>query len=464
MKQLSGSARNQYLATFCVNLLSISYGFTCGWTSPSFPILESWDTPLLSGPISSEEGSWIGASLCIGGFIGNLVSGWMADRYGRKLTACLAAIPQIICWIMVIIAKNAYYLMAMRFLGGFSGGVCFMVIPMFIAEISEDRIRGLLASTLVLTCNLGILIMYILGNYVPYAIIPWILLLFPVLFLTSFSFMPDTPFYLMRKNDYIKSEQSLRFFRGFRSGTQHVSNEFKLELVKLKDAFSDEKQTIQDDQLTCKDFVTPHARKAFLIGISLMAFNQFCGCFAMLNYTATVFAESGSSLSANMSAIVIGTIQMFGSYLSTVLVERAGRKLLLVVSGGGIAFGLGIFSGFTYAKSLGYDVASFSWLPLVCFSFAIFIASMGVLTLPFVVLAEIMPQKIKGFASTFCMALLWIFAFIAIKYFSALFYAFGMHGALLLFSLCSLGGTLFVAFMVPETKGKSFETIAELMS
>lgn len=422
------------------------------------------DSPLPNGPISSEEASWIGAFLCVGGFAGNVVSGWMADRFGRKLTACLAAIPQIIAWVLVLIADNVYYLMGMRFFLGFSGGVCFMIIPMFIAEIAEDRIRGLLGSTLVFTCNLGILLMYVLGASVSYEIIPWLLLVFPIAFLAGFFVIPDTPFYLMKRNGYVESENSLRFYRGYRRGTLNVSSEFKMELVKLKDSFGDEKQAMKDEQITWSDFDTTHARKAFLIGISLMALNQFSGCFAMLNYTASIFNESGSTLSANTSAIVIGSIQMVGSYFSTILVERAGRKLLLMVSATGIGLGLAIFGGYSYAKFLGYDVESFAWLPLVCFSFVIFIGSVGVLTLPFLVLAEVMPQKIKGFAISFCMGILWIFAFIAIKYFSTLFDVLGMHGTMLLFSICSFAGAVFVAIMVPETKGKSLEAIAKLMS
>lgn len=214
-----------------------------------------------------------------------------------------------------------------------------MIIPMFIAEIAEDRIRGMLGSTLVFSCNMGILLMYILGGILPYATVPWILLVFPIAFLAGFLLIPDTPFYLMRKNDYNKSENSLRFYRGYRPGTQQVSSEFKMELVKLKGAFYDEKQTLQDEQITWNDFTSSHARRAFLIGISLMALNQFCGCFAMLNYTASIFNESGSTLSANMSAIVIGSIQMVGSYFSTMLVERAGRKLLLMVSAIGMRLG-----------------------------------------------------------------------------------------------------------------------------
>lgn len=60
-----------------------------------------------------------------------------------------------------------------------------------------------------------------------------------------------------------------------------------------------------------------------------MALNQFCGCFAMLSYTASIFQESGSNLSPNMSAIVVGVIQLAGAYCSTFLVEKAGRKVYI---------------------------------------------------------------------------------------------------------------------------------------
>ncbi|XP_021700715.1 facilitated trehalose transporter Tret1-2 homolog isoform X1 [Aedes aegypti] len=351
----------------------------------------------------------------------------------------------------------------MRFLSGFGGGVCYMINPMFIAEIAEDRIRGQLGSTLVFSSNLGLLIMYILGASVPYNIVPYVLIVLPVVFLLGFTTIPDTPFHFMRQNKYQRSESSLKFYRGYPSDTKHVSVEFQQELLRLKDSYGNEKQIAQKSQITWNDLSTPHARKAFLIGISLMAFNQFCGCFAMLNYTASIFAESGSTLSANMSAIVTGSMQMVGSYCSTLLVDRVGRKLLLIFSGTGMAIGLSIFSGYSYAKTLGHDVDSFSWLPLVCFSFVIFIASIGVLPLPFLVLAELVPQKIKELIFSSCMSISWLFAFIAVKYFSTLFDLLGMHGTMLVFAVCSTSGVLFVAFVVPETKGKSFEAIAKMM-
>ena len=74
---------------------------------------------------------------------------------------------------------------------------------------------------------------------------------------------------------------------------------------------------------------TPAAKKALTIGIALIMLNQLCGCFAMLNYTASIFSESGSNLTPNMAAIVVGLIQLLGACFSTMLVDRAGRKVLL---------------------------------------------------------------------------------------------------------------------------------------
>ncbi|XP_062545780.1 facilitated trehalose transporter Tret1-like [Armigeres subalbatus] len=461
---VSNGAKNQYLATFLLNLLAVSYGTSSGWMSPSIPILLSENSPLDSGPITTEQGAWIGAILCVGGLVGSIISGCMADRYGRKWTAYTAVIPQIVSWIMVMCADNVYYLYAMRFLSGFGGGVCFTINPMFIAEISEDRNRGMLGATFILSTNLGQLIMYILGAYVSYSVIPYILITIPVIFLFGFTMIPDTPLYYMKKNKYQRSKNSLKFYRGYQAGEQNVSSEFERELLKLQDNNTDEKQIPQKHKISWSDLNTHHARKAFLIGVCLVAFNNFSGCFAMLSYAETIFQESGSSLSADTSAIVMGSLQMVGAYCSTLLVERAGRKLLFKISGTGMAIGFTTFSGYFYVKALGYNVDSFNWLPLVCFSFVIFIASIGVLSLPFLVLAELVPQKVKEFIFSTCISLAWIFAFISVKFIVTLFDLVGMHGTMLLFALCCVSGTLFVAVVIPETKGKSFDTIAKLMS
>lgn len=121
-----------------------------------------------------------------------------------------------------------------------------------------------------------------------------------------------------------------------------------------------------------------------------MFLEQFSGVFAMLFFASTIFQHSGSSISANGSSIIAGVIQLIGAYCSTMLVDKAGRRVLISTSALGISCGLFIFALYSYLNGHGYVTNSLNWIPLVSFSFVLFIANLGVLTLPFLVMSELM--------------------------------------------------------------------------
>lgn len=155
--------------------------------------------------------------LSFGGIFGNLLFGWLANIWGRKRTLCLITLPVLVrhiintsqhiiiyilkvSWILTIYAVTVYELLFARFLGGLAGGGIFVLIPLYIAEISEDKVRGTLGSTLILSCNTGLLLSYIFGTYFNYFVVPIICMGFPVIFMIGFVFMPDTPKYLADNN------------------------------------------------------------------------------------------------------------------------------------------------------------------------------------------------------------------------------------------------------------------------
>uniref|UniRef100_A0AAG5D9C8 Major facilitator superfamily (MFS) profile domain-containing protein n=1 Tax=Anopheles atroparvus TaxID=41427 RepID=A0AAG5D9C8_ANOAO len=461
----------QYMATILVNLLGVSYGTVSGWSSSALPALQSpLDSPLRRhGPITQDQASWIAGMLCVGGVLGTLVGGLLVQRLGRKWTAWAAGFPLVACWTLIIVADHPGHLMGARFLGGLAGGVVYVATPLYVSEIAAPKHRGALSSMLVFSCCIGIEVAFLKAAFLPYHTIPWIALAIPLIFLVSFIFIPESPMHLASIQKHQEAERSLRYFRGLPADKDTaVPEEFQRELGQLERMRTEPqsaKQSLLDRQLAWSDFNTRHAKRAFLICLSLMTLNQFCGCFYMMNYAESVFAESSSvlSLSASRSVIVVGLIQLGGCYACTLLVDRMGRKILLVVSSLGTALGQGVFSAYCYGQSAGYDLTMLSWLPLVCFSVVIFIGSLGVGTVPFVVLAEIMPQKIKGFATTFCMVTNWTVAFVALKYFSLISIAYGMHGMLMFFALCSLAGAIFVIVVMPETKGKNFQEIQKMM-
>lgn len=134
-----GRNGNQFYATFCADLLAISYGLAAGWTSAAVPLLKSPNTPLESGMITSDEASLIGSILTMGGFVGTIVFGYFSTTIGRKNSMLLMALPQITGWILVHFAESSLLLIIFRFLAGFSAGGVLTVVSGYITEISSVK-------------------------------------------------------------------------------------------------------------------------------------------------------------------------------------------------------------------------------------------------------------------------------------------------------------------------------------
>lgn len=124
----------------------------------------------------------------------------MATKIGQKISLCIVALPQIFGWLMIYYATNPYYLIASRILSGFSGGGAFAIIPSYISEISDAEVRGTFGSTFVFSGNLGVFVAYVLGEYVDYLVIPWLMIPSSLLFLVFFLQVPNSPTYLAKKN------------------------------------------------------------------------------------------------------------------------------------------------------------------------------------------------------------------------------------------------------------------------
>jgi len=408
----------QYLAVISVNILSVSYGISISWSSSNILILKSYSTPINNGiPMSDSEISWITSLLSAGGLLGTLCTGTFADSYGRKKTLLVLAFPQLASWILIFIATDATLLYISRFLAGFCGGAVFVVIPAFIAEISEDRIRGQLGVFVALSINLGILLGFIVGNYLSFFTIPKFAMCFPIIFFCTFTVFPESPIFLMNKNRFDDADKSLQLYRNSRRISNQKLDFYKNELEKLNNIRDDK---IQDKRVTLKDFQLKSTRKSFVIGFMIVFLNLFCGVFVMTNYTASIFNEAGSNYSPNVAAIFVGLLQFIGTYLSTFLVDNIGRKPLLSISAFGTGISLLVFGLFSYFTSLGYDTISYRWIPLVTFSSMLFIAACGIVPLLTIIISEFMPDKLRTIGAMICTCVSWFFAFVLVYCFPTL--------------------------------------------
>lgn len=126
----------------------------------------------------------------------------------------------------------------------------------------------------------------------------------------------------------------------------------------------------------------------------MLAVTQFSGCFALTGYAATIFKESGSMINPHLSSIIVGVFQLIGSILASSLIDRLGRRFLLLVSCAGSALSLFLTGIYSYLHSTGYDVSSWSYLPIISLSVFVIITAIGLMPVPLVLVTEVLPQKV----------------------------------------------------------------------
>uniref|UniRef100_A0A182K906 Major facilitator superfamily (MFS) profile domain-containing protein n=1 Tax=Anopheles christyi TaxID=43041 RepID=A0A182K906_9DIPT len=215
------------------------------------------------------------------------------------------------------------------------------------------------------------------------------------------------------------------------------------------------------------------ARRGFLMGMFLMLLNQTSGSLALITYASSIFelasspsATTGkySALPASISSIVLATIQLLGTIVSLVLVDRVGRKVLLIVSCLGMAVGYITLASYVQfilpADSSLLDRAivvpsiTSRFLPICSLSFSILLASIGLLTVPFIVMAEVLPSKIRNIGSTICMTIVALSAFAVLKIFPILLDTIGLAATMGGVAVNCLVGATVVTLFLPETRGK----------
>lgn len=180
-----------------------------------------------------------------------------------------------------------------------------------------------------------------------------------------------------------------------------------------------------------------------------------------LNYTATIFKLAGSSLSPNAAAVVVGLVQVFGSWLSTMIIEKAGRRVLIMVSAAGMIIchcTLGIFFLFQHFE---YDVSSVGWIPLTALSVFVLVYCLGVGPVPYIVVAEVFSPDISSLGNSVCQITMWMVAFPIIKFFPLVAGLLGLHSCFFIFASFCLCTFVFTYFLVPETKGRTIESILD---
>lgn len=159
-------------------------------------------------------------------------------------------------WLMIPFARSPMIFCIARLLAGAVGGSCFTVIPLYVTEFAQDRLRSTLGTFFTLSLALGMLTISVLGYFFHYVTVAWIMTAFPVIFFICFSFNPESPQFLA-KLDTAKAEKALRYYRGI-SSKENPSEDFQQELTRLckphQQAEAGEKTANPTEKISWKDF------------------------------------------------------------------------------------------------------------------------------------------------------------------------------------------------------------------
>lgn len=400
--------------------------------------------------ISQEDWSWVGSVVTVGAAIICLFIGTIIQTIGRKLTMLLLIVPFTIGWALVIFATNLPMLLIGRFLLGISGGAFCVAAPTYTAEIAQSDIRGSLGSYFQLMMVIGILFVYLVGAWASVFALSIICGVIPLIFGAIFVFMPETPLYLMSKGRKEDAAKSLRWLRG-------SEYDYSEELAGLQQQNEEEKANNVSVVQALKRTAT---KRAIFISLGLMFFQQMSGINAVIFFTGDIFRAANTGIEASTATIIVGVMQVIAVFVSTLIVDRAGRRLLLLPSIITMCACLIVLGGYFFAQTQNAEsVASLGIIPIVAMCVFIILFSLGFGPIPWMMMGELFANDIKGLAGSAAGAFNWTLAFVITSTFVPLKNAFGDGPTFWIFGAFCLVGTLFTFFIVPETKGKSLAEI-----
>ncbi len=418
-------------------------------------LLFGYDIAIISGTVPFIEDyfnmdatsiGWAVACAYIGCIIGVSLAGWLTHMYGRKKILIISAIIFVISALGTGLSNSLFFFVIYRIIGGIALGMASILSPMYIAEISPAKYRGRFVSLNQLTIVLGLQLAY----FASYLLVDinednwrWMFIseaLPAALFFIFMFFVPESPRWLAKKNFNERSYLILNKLGGEKFA--------KFELSQIQESLKNSKKA------EWKELFRPEIRLIMIIGIFLAIFQQWSGINVIFFYAPMIFEKTGLAVDAAIAqTVIIGSVNLIFTFVAIWLVDKIGRKILLLSGSIGMAvchilIGLAFFTD---------QLDGFYLLIVMLVCAASFAATLGPVV--WVVLSEIFPNRIRGLAMGIATLCLWAACFTLTMTFPLLLKALEGAFTFWIYAAVCVIGFIYILKFVPETKGKTLEQI-----
>ncbi|HEY3285024.1 MAG TPA: sugar porter family MFS transporter [Armatimonadota bacterium] len=422
-------------------------------------LLFGYDTAVISGAVGflqkhfqlgSGLTGFAASSALVGCIVGAMVGGPLSDRFGRKPMLLFCAALFAVSGLATAYAITLDHFVLARFFGGIAIGCVSVISPLYIAEIAPEAVRGRLVTLYQLAIVSGILVVNLVnlwiqrqGNEAWNVEYGWRWMLGSLALPSAFFgllalLVAESPRWLMKMG---RSPEAMKVLTRV-AGPKAAERE-RQEI----------EESLKQEQGSVAELVGPVYRKALFIGVMLAAVCQFSGINAIMYYAPEIFKSIGSGQDAAfMNTVGVSLMNLLFTFVAIGLVDRAGRRPLLLV--GSVVQVIALtFIGVAFVRNAG---SLFLLVPILLF-IAAFAAGMG--PVPWIVISEIFPTRIRGQAMSAATLVLWASCYVVSQTFPMLKDSIGSAKTFWIYATCSFVGLVFVYFSVPETRGRSLEEI-----